>query len=633
MFVDDNKDRRQKKHFYLQIDGVKEPVVPYNSKIHGEGYDSVAPIIRIIPKDKSIVRNKKDHFWDLYDIKREHFDDIYLRELGSTDNITIENKHGIVNNVEGSTPFGYNGVEISSDGKTPVNFMRPNETDYFLVKINTPWREIDYKSDRDKSYTINVDFGENFKVKFESVENSEFPVFKYTPDLDCQEGDDKSSPTPLEDTGNGGQEVEDKSSPTPYELKDSITYNSNIHIPTEKMELFTITPWGIFKNDGRNNNLFDNDSHPPLRYHKNNDNDKFKSGLFIAISNVFRPTCLSLYFELGKFNVEKLPVLWEYLDKDNEWREIDRMNLYKDGTCNFTRNGVVQIYLDDNVFYKKQYLPTDVIWLFVKIDSKSDSKIEFLKYVKNIRTQAVEVTFSEDSAGTVKDDVYLSKGSITKLVKSVKGIKKVEQPFDGFVGVSSETKDEFYCRVSEKLHHKGKAWSCWDYERILLEKFPQLAAVKCTPCSSNPGTVNIVVFPNVSLIPQDDIFRPQIDAFTQHEIENFLPTISSPFVKFIISHPEYVTVKIVCEIVLREGYHDGKYYEGVIRNELNNYLTPWQSNPMNVSFDSIIPEEQEILFFLEKLEYVDYIKKLSVSKPVSSGSNTAHTIKITIEKE
>ena len=126
----------------------------------------------------------------------------------------------------------------------------------------------------------------------------------------------------------------------------------------------------------------------------------------------------------------------------------------------------------------------------------------------------------------------LPKGTITKLVKNIKGIKKVEQPFDGFVGVSTETKDEFYCRVSEKLHHKGKAWSCWDYERILLEKYPQLAAVKCTPCSSNPGTVKIVVFPNVSLVPQDNIFRPQIDAFTQDEIERFLPTISSPFVKF-----------------------------------------------------------------------------------------------------
>lgn len=611
MFVDVKGDRRQKKHYYLHIDGVKEPVVPYNSKIHGEGYDSVNPIIRFIPKDADSIYDKEEHLWDLYDITREYFDDIYLQEVGSTDNITIENKHGIVNNVAGCTPFGYNGVEINAEDTLSVNYRRPNENDYFLVKINTPWREIDYNSkfNVDESYSINVDFGEELhgKINKKLIKNLESPVFKCSSEV-----------------------VEGEFCSTPYELKDAITYGSNIHVPAGKIELFAITPWGIFKKGGRNNYLFVDDKHPPLRYKTR----KEQSGLLIAISNIFHPTCLNLYLELGKFNVNKEPVTWAYLNKENVWCDFDRMNFYKDGTCNFTRNGVVQIYLDDNVFYKQKYLPTDVIWLFVKVDGKA----EFFKHVKNIRTQAVEVTFCENSVGTIKDDVYLPKGTITKLVNSVKGIKKVEQPFDGFVGVSSETKEEFFSRVSEKLHHKGKAWSCWDYERILLEKFPQLAAVKCISCSSdekqNSGTVKIVVFPNVSLIPQDNIFRPQIDAFTQTEIESFLPTISSPFVKFTIACPEYEMKEIRSAIVLKQEYHDDEYYKGVIKEELINYLTPWINNPMNVSFDSIIPEKQDILFFLEKLKYVDYIKTLNIyNKSASSDSNTGHTIIITIEKE
>lgn len=625
MFVSDGSNSTYKKHFYLHIDGIKEPMVPYNSKIHGEGYDSVAPIIRIIPKDKSIVRNKKDHFWDLFDIERSFFDDIYLQEVDSTDNLTIENKHGIVNNVEGSTPFGYNGIEIVNtddvssikynyngieivNTKSSVMYRCPNDTDYFLVKINTPWREIDYNNlNGDKSYSINVNLGKNFKIKkTEIIKSSEFPVFKYTPDY---------------------SKGEISTSSTPIELKEPITYDSNIHVPAGKIELFAITPWGKNKKDGENVNLFADDKHPSLPSKKNKD----QSGLIIAISNIFRPSCLNLYFELGKFNVEKKTVSWAYLNKDNDWCDFDRMNLCKDGTCNFTRNGIVQIYLDDNVFYKQKYLPTDVIWLFVKVDDKHD----FFKHVKNIRTQAVEVTFCDDSVGTIKDEVYLPKGTITKLVKSVKGIKKVEQPFDGFVGVSTETKDEFYCRVSEKLHHKGKAWSCWDYERILLEKFPQLAAVKCIPCSSDEnsysGTVKIVVFPNVSLIPQDYIFRPQIDAFTQTEIENFLPTISSPFVEFAISCPEYKNVKITSSIVLKQGYNDLAYYAEVIKEELINYLTPWLNNPMNVSFESINPEKQDVMFFLEKLEYVDYIKELTVESKLAS-SDTRYEIVITINE-
>ena len=212
----------------------------------------------------------------------------------------------------------------------------------------------------------------------------------------------------------------------------------------------------------------------------------------------------------------------------------------------------------------------------------------------------------------------------------------MEQPFDGFVGIASETTDEFNCRVSEKLRHKGKAWTSWDYERILLERFPQLAAVRCVPCSSDDsGSVKIVVFPNVSLIPQGDIRKPQIDAFTKNEIEHYLKTICSPFVNIEILNPSYKEVDITGKITLRKEYHDHTYYLKLIEEALTNYLAPWRSNPMNISLTTHTPKNLEIQYFLEKLEYVDFIKELSVdSKSLNEEELTIITynsIEITID--
>ena len=170
-----------------------------------------------------------------------------------------------------------------------------------------------------------------------------------------------------------------------------------------------------------------------------------------------------------------------------------------------------------------------------------------------------------------------------------------------------------------------------------MEKVPQRAAVKCVPFSNNkyPGTVKIVVFPNVSLIPQSKISQPKIDAFTQNGINNYLKTICSPFVKIEIHNPSYNELTITGKITLRKEYHDHAYYLKLIEEALTNYLAPWKSDPTNINLITHIPTNLEIQYFLEKLEYVDFIKELSV-KPETKNEEaltviTYKSIEITIE--
>lgn len=624
LLAEGRHNRGETRHYILKINAITNPMVPYDPKLHGEGYNTNNPIIRFLPTEdqkECSINTTKNELWRVLEINHKCFNQIYLHEDESTDNLIIENKYGMVNNVAGSSPFGY----------------LCQKNDYFLVKINIPNREF-YSNNPNETYTLNLDINEFHpnKDNCHYLPDLEFPVFQYSL-IDDDYRMDKRINEYLKKSGSGSGFTSTSNPYTPIELKKAISYNSDIQIPPQKIELFTIAPWGINKIDLQDSNksgaesnnnadtyIFQDDKFPPLTYIEGEE----ESGIFIAISGISQPTCLNLYFELGSYNTNKQKITWSYLSKENKWKEFNRINICKDGTDNFSRNGIVQLYLSEEVFHTKDNIPADKIWLYVSTrkSDESESKLDdFLHNIRYIQTQAVEVTFSEESVGTLQNEICLPQGSITKLIKSITGIKKVEQPFDGFVGIASETTDEFNCRVSEKLRHKGKAWTSWDYERILLEKFPQLAAVKCISPSTKdnkyPGKIKLVVFPNVSLIPQSDISKPQIDAFTRNEIENYLKTICSPFVKIEIHNPSYNPLKITGKLTLRKEYHDHAYYLKLIEEALLNYLAPWRSDPLKFSLITQVPTDLDIQYFLEKLEYVDYIKELSIESNAKSTND------------
>ncbi len=96
-----------------------------------------------------------------------------------------------------------------------------------------------------------------------------------------------------------------------------------------------------------------------------------------------------------------------------------------------------------------------------------------------IQAQSAAVELLQEESNGIEFRKNLSAKTISKLVVSNAAVKTIAQPFDGFGGRTRETDDHFYVRVSERLRHKQRAISIWDYEHILLEHFPQLYKVKC----------------------------------------------------------------------------------------------------------------------------------------------------------
>jgi YD repeat-containing protein len=99
------------------------------------------------------------------------------------------------------------------------------------------------------------------------------------------------------------------------------------------------------------------------------------------------------------------------------------------------------------------------------------------------------------------DDAPILAGSALKSPeprKSPDTAGSVVLPYDSFGGRVAEDDSTFYTRVSERLRHKDRAITLFDYERLVLEEFPEIYKVRCL----NHTVVDPDLFDPYILIPE-----------------------------------------------------------------------------------------------------------------------------------
>jgi hypothetical protein len=106
--------------------------------------------------------------------------------------------------------------------------------------------------------------------------------------------------------------------------------------------------------------------------------------------------------------------------------------------------------------------------------------------MKSISTQVLTATLQYEEG----QDEYLEKPleafKIEMAEENLSGIQAITQPLKSFNGIPTEKLNEFYVRVSERLKHKQRAITPWDYEHLVLEKSPQIYKfIKLLVCLRN----------------------------------------------------------------------------------------------------------------------------------------------------
>ncbi|NES73746.1 MAG: phage baseplate protein, partial [Okeania sp. SIO2D1] len=190
-------------------------------------------------------------------------------------------------------------------------------------------------------------------------------------------------------------------------------------------------------------------------------------------------------------------------------------------------------------------------------------------------------------------------------------IKIVKQPTTSFGGKPEEDDDRFITRVSERLRHKQRAITAWDYERLVLEEFPEIYKVKCiaaTDDNNNPADakVTVVVIPDISNttpLPEE----PKAPLYLLKEIKDLLKKYTSEFVEIEVKNPEYEPVTCTMEVVFSgESSREGEYINK-LNEELKQFFAPWAyDQTVDIPLGRSI-EESLVINFIAQREYVHYV--------------------------
>lgn len=317
---------------------------------------------------------------------------------------------------------------------------------------------------------------------------------------------------------------------------------------------------------------------------------------------------------------------------NNEWKPLTSDNITADSTNNFLRPGIISFLIPKEMNNGNTMMSNAFLWLKATLPAgvHFDSVSRFV----DVKAQAVQAEFENHENNL--DHLYssLPAGSISKLVSRLGGIKKVIQAFNSFDGAPPESDTDFYLRISERLRHKNRAINIWDYERLILAKFPDVFKVKCQNHTSpktaaspgheiDPGYVTLIPVPDVRNKNLYTVLQPKVSSNKLREIEMYIQGLNSMHIEFAAAQPDYDEVMFKFTVKFYKQY-DPNAYVKTLNEELKKYLAPWAyDSEAQISFGGVL-YKSVVIGFIEELPYVDFVTDFRMTV---DGSNDQTAIK------
>lgn len=308
-----------------------------------------------------------------------------------------------------------------------------------------------------------------------------------------------------------------------------------------------------------------------------------------------------------------LPLKWRYLS-NNEWKDFPEGLLLSDSTMGLTRSGIVKFKLPEDITAGNTRMPGEFCWIEAALPRVAGA---YSCNVVSVDTQAVTATRVIHPESELVP-LSLPAGTIGQLSIKRPEIKSVRQPFASGGGRKKEDLQAFRTRVSERLRHKGRAVLPSDYERLVLEEFPEVGQVKCITNNNSrtgfftppvpPGTVYLVAAPRLEECPERE---PRLPRHILKKIADFIGPLASPMVKDIhVINPVYETLKIFATVEFSvEG--DDSCFADDLDEAISQYLLPWRQKPFKpMPIGSGQVQGHQLSKFIQQQSYVKQLHAL-----------------------
>ena len=337
--------------------------------------------------------------------------------------------------------------------------------------------------------------------------------------------------------------------------------------------------------------------------------------LHLGLENFEPSQTISLLFQIEESGSDEFLTLpeveWRYMGMEG-WVRIHESEITYNTTQGLTRSGLIGFNFSVVGTVHSELLPGNLFWL----RCYTDKGIRFVSNFLDVRTQAMSATLDIGIHDPTHLGDILPADSVTGMELAHPEVNSVLQPYHSFGGRPREETKAFYERVSERLRHKDRAQDIWDYEHLVLQRYPNVSRVKCLSHTDadnhmKPGCVTVVVVPFYHGGGGKEFYEPKLNLSQLDDIRSFLQDRCSAFVNVLVRNPLYEQVKVVTKVRFRPGLDEG-YHLNRLNDDLRHMLSPWlYEKDQQVRFGESI-HGSYILKFIEDRDYVDFVTNFSV---------------------
>lgn len=348
-----------------------------------------------------------------------------------------------------------------------------------------------------------------------------------------------------------------------------------------------------------------------------------QANILLGLKNVKGDELVRIYFDFSPYecdsNTMKYPVVSWYWGNGYHWRPFPDEYQLNDSTRNFSVSGMVRFYIPE-ITGNELKDRDGLLWFCAGISRNEES----IAPVNRLYTNVVRVRKDETCAGIEYPAGY----TLNMPEVKIPGISEIIQITPLLGSKPVETTQKKLMRVSEYVSHRGKAVTGRDYERILLQEFPEIMKVKCISgymaedgfnhSSICPGVVTLVIIPFISV--NENPGRPCASSELLGRVRRFLDGRVSEYVKELcVINPVYEEIWVRCRIEYEQTEVTQSRVRSVINRIITRVVAPWQLKGASPDFGHSF-NISGLLNRIRKIRQVKEVLHVSVIHLVNEGN-------------
>ncbi|CAM3838777.1 hypothetical protein VA7868_02333 [Vibrio aerogenes CECT 7868] len=315
--------------------------------------------------------------------------------------------------------------------------------------------------------------------------------------------------------------------------------------------------------------------------------------LYIGLSDVTTPGNLRLYIQIdpvdgsnaGEDSFVKwqylTPTGWQTLRSSADGADTEKGRIVQDSTRSLLNSGLMVFELPQ-MSDLLSGLGDERLWLQASLFNSSAEISDGTHLPDSVWYSTIKGIYAQGiSARLVTSDVApshygqpLPAESVTGLAEPDARVSSVTQPWPGFGGRIAETDAQMNVRAAERLRHKNRAVTLWDYEHLVLNQFPEVYMARgFIPDEATADLAMVVVPVNYDT----SLLQPKLPLYMHQKIQTYVQSVCPPGVSVDVRDPLYEELSFHIALKISPDYDTD-----VVVSELNQLLitnlTPWQGS-------------------------------------------------------